>query len=240
MNIKTNLPRHVAIIPDGNRRWAKQKGLMPWQGHLAGAKVFEKLAKTALDLGIYCLSFWGGSWDNLTKRPKREISFLFKIYTEFTRKLLKNKEIHKNQVRVNFIGRWKEICPKKTIQIFEQAIEATKNHNQYLLNFLIAYNGTDEMLEAIKEITKETRENKNLKITSELLKKHLWTHQLPPVDLLIRTGSKNDPHNSNGFMMWLTTDSQLFFAPEFFPDFKEEQFKKAIEEYQRRERRRGR
>lgn len=236
---KENLPNHVAIVPDGNRRWAENKGLAPWRGHLAGAKKTEEQIQTAFDLGLKCLSWWGGSHDNLTKRAKTEINNLFKIYERYFKKLIKDKGIYKNGVKVSVIGRWQEVLPKTGIKAAKELIEKTKNHNERKLNFFIAYNGTHEMIEAIRSITREARVDKNLKVTPELLKKHLWTYDLPPVDLLIRTGSHDDPHNSAGFMMWHTTSSQLYFPKGFYPDFGRKEFTKAIQEFQRRERRLG-
>lgn len=236
---KKNLPQHVVIVPDGNRRWAKQRGLIPWRGHLKGAEKTKELLQTALDLGIYCLSLWGGSYENLTKRPKVEINVLFRIYERYFRELSKRKEIHQNQVKVNVFGRWPEILPNKGIKAIKELMEVTQDYNQHLLNFFIAYNGTDEMLYAIKGILREGRKNKNLKVTPELLKKHLWSGQLPPVDFLIRTGSQNDPHNSVGFMMWQTANSQYYFTNTMYPGFGKKEFIKAIKEFQERERRLG-
>jgi undecaprenyl diphosphate synthase len=236
---KKNLPQHVIVVPDGNRRWAKQRGLISWQGHLAGAKKSKELLETALDLGIYCFSLWGGSYENLTKRSKVEINILFRIYERYFRRLAKRKEIHQNQVKVNVFGRWPEILPTKAIQAAKELIKVTQNYNQHLLNFFIAYNGTDEMLYAVKGILKEGRKNKKLRITPELLKSHLWTGHLPSVDFLIRTGSQGDPHNSTGFMMWHTANSQYYFTNTMYPDFGREELIKAIKDYQKRERRLG-
>jgi tritrans,polycis-undecaprenyl-diphosphate synthase [geranylgeranyl-diphosphate specific] len=236
---KENIPNHVAIVPDGNRRWAKERGLAPWHGHYEGARKTEEQLRAALDLGIKCLSWWAGSLDNLTKRPKTEINVLFRIYERYFRKLVKTKEIHQNQVKVNVFGRWAEILPENGIKAVREAIEATKNYNQHLLNIFLAYDGVDEMFEAIKGIIKESRKKKNLKVSPELLRKHLWSGNLPPVDLLIRTGSWQDPHNSAGFMMYNCAYSQLYFPKKYYPDFGREEFIKAIKEYQRRERRLG-
>ncbi|MAF20176.1 MAG: di-trans,poly-cis-decaprenylcistransferase [Parcubacteria group bacterium] len=236
---KENLPKHVAIVPDGNRRWAKKRGLNSWQGHLAGAKITEEIVKQAFDLGINCLSLWGGSWNNLTKRSQGEINGLFKIYERYFRKLTKSKEIYQNQVKVNVIGRWKEVLSKKTIKVIEELIDKTKIHNQRQLNFLIAYNGTDEMMAAIKSIVQEARQNKGLKIIPRLLESHLWSYDLPPVDLVIRTGSQGDPHNSVGFMMWQTANSQLYFTKTMYPDFKQKELMKAVEDFIKRQRRFG-
>jgi len=236
---RDNLPQHIAIIPDANRRWAKKKGLAPWRGHLAGAKAGVENTEAALELGIKCLSIWGGSWSNLTKRSDLEIKALFKLYESYFKKLLKRKEIHEHQVKVSVIGRWQELLPKSGIKAAKELMKVTQDYNGRLLNFFIGYNGTDEMISAIKSIVKEARNNKDLKVTPKLLKNHLWTGDLPPVDLLIRTGSNNDPHNSVGFMMWQTANVQYYFTNVMYPDFNKNEFIKAVKEYQRRERRLG-
>jgi len=234
-----NLPKHIAIIPDGNRRWAKKRGLPVWLGHRAGAKGFEKIAKAALDLGIFCLTFWGGSYDNLTKRPEKELKFLKEVYRVHFSRLLKNKEIYRDKVRVNVFGCWREILDERVKKPMEEVIEKTKTHNSRFLNFLIGYNGTSEMMEAIEKIVKKCKENQAFKITPQLVKENLWTKELPPVDLVIRTGLEGDPHWSNGFMMWDTADSQFYFTETLWPDFSEKEFIKSIESYSKRERRLG-
>lgn len=234
-----NIPQHVAIIPDGNRRWAKERGLKPWRGHFKGAENTHDLLEEALDLGIKYLSLWLGSFENLTKRPEKEISFLFQIYDRYFKKLIKNKKVHQNGIKVNVFGRWEEILPEKVKKTIKEALKVTKDYNGRFLNVFLGYNGTDEMLEAIKEILKEGKKNRGIKITDNTLRDYLWTGDLPPVDFLIRTGSDNDPHNSAGFMMWNCANSQFYFAKEYYPDFNREKFNKAIKDYQRRERRLG-
>ncbi len=234
-----NLPQHIAIMPDGNRRWAKERGMKPWRGHLKGAETGKELLLVALDKGIKCMSMWGGSWENLTERANIEVKFLIKIYDQYIKTLIKRKEIHEHKIKVNIIGRWRELMPKKVIKTFENIIELTKDYNGGYLNFLIAYNGTDEMIAAVEDIVKKKQKNNSLKINSELIKQNLWTAGLPAVDLLIRTGSDKDPHNSKGFMMWHCAESQLHFAKEKFPDFRKKQFVKVISNFQRRERRHG-
>jgi undecaprenyl diphosphate synthase len=231
-----NIPKHIVIIPDGNRRWARKKGLPPWHGHQAGAKTLGKILLKARDLKIPYFTFWAGSWDNLTKRPKIEIDFLFKLYTKYFKKALKDKRIHQNKVKINVFGRWKEIAPKTTQKAIEKAIDATKNYNNYFLTLLIAYDGRDEMIDCIQRIANLYPKKK---ITPELIKKNLWTKDLPPVDLVIRTGCEGDPHLSAGFMMWDTAYSQLYFTKTLFPDFGPEEFEKIIEDYAQRQRRFG-
>lgn len=132
------------------------------------------------------------------------------------------------------------MLPKKTIKEAEKLIDMTKNYSSgKFLNIFVAYNGTEEMMEAIKSIVNEKVKNKSIEINEDVLNDHLWTGDLPPVDLLIRTGSFEDPHNSAGFMMWKCANSQLYFPKKFYPEFGKVEFEEAIEEYQRRERRLG-
>ena len=234
-----NIPKHVAIIPDGNRRWARKKGFKPWIGHREGVNHFEKVLNKALELKIPYLTFWGGSWDNLTKRAKIEVNFLFKVYTEQFKRIINDKRIHQNKVRVNVFGRWREILPKETQRAIEEAIEATKNYNKYFFTFLLAYNGTDEMMDCIQKIARLNNPNKTIKVNQNLIKENLWTKDLPQVDLVIRTGCGGDPHLSAGFMMWDTAYSQLYFTDTLFPDFSSKEFEKIVKDYSKRERRIG-
>lgn len=230
-----NMPAHVAIIPDGNRRWARKKGLEPREGHEIGAKNFEKLIKLALNKGIKCLSIWGSSLDNLIRRPLEENRAFLDIYKRYFKRLLEGEEIKKYEIKVNIIGRWEEQFPKALKNLLYEIIEKTRNYKKRMLNFMLAYSGTDDMIRAIERINNQYGNNE--KITPEIVKKNLMTADLPSVDYLIRTGG--EPHNSTGFMMWDTADTQYYFSPELFPDFDEKKFEEALEEYARRQRRFG-
>ena len=234
-----NIPNHVTLIPDGNRRWARKQGLQPWIGHRVGVKAFEKVLEKALELKITHITFWGGSWDNLTKRPKIEVNFLFKVYADQFKRLAKDKRTHQNKVKIDVLGRWKEILPKETQEAIEEAKEITKDYNKYFLTFLIAYDGRDEMINCIQKIV-ESSKNKAIKINDKAIKENLWTKDLPPVDLVIRTGCEDDPHLSAGFMMWDISYSQLYFTKTFLPVFSPKEFEEIIKDYSERERRLGR
>lgn len=229
------VPYHVAIIPDGNRRWARKRGLAPWEGHEEGAKNFEKLINYSLKYGIKVLSIWGSSMDNLLKRPMAEKKALLEIYRRYFKRLLEGKEIYENEVRVNIIGRWEEQFPRSLKTLLHEAIDKTKHFKKRVLNFMLAYSGDDEMLLAIQKI--KDNYPRGTKVTTDLIKENLMTKGLPPVDLLIRTGG--EPHNSTGFMMWDLSNSQYYFSPELFPDFTEKKYKEALEDYARRQRRFG-
>jgi len=234
-----NLCKHAAVIPDGNRRWAKNRNLPPWIGHQEGAQTLTKLLQKALDMDLYCFTFWCASWDNLTKRNEQEVNFLFRIFDEFFRKALDNKEIHGSKVRVQFLGRWRDIFPKSTQEVMENIMEKTKGYDKHYLTFMVAYNGDDEMVDCVKNIAEQYKEGKISKIDGGAIKQNLWSKDLPPVDLVIRTGAGGDPHNSAGFMMWDTAYSQLYFTDILFPDFGPEKFAQAIEDFNQRERRKG-
>lgn len=228
-----NLPKHVALIPDGNRRWAKKRNLKPWMGHWHGLKNLEDILKWSVNHGILYTSFWGASIDNVLKRDKKEVDFLMKIFESEFKKLAKSKLIKDKQVKINVIGEWKKYFPEKTVLAIKQCIEATKNNDKIFANFFLAYSGTKEIIDCAKNITDKKIKN----ITRDTIKQNLLTKDLPPVDLLIRTGG--EPHNSDGFMMWDTANSQCIFLKKCWPDFNEKDLEKCIKEYSKRERRMG-
>ena len=234
-----NMPQHVVAIPDGNRSWAKQRKQYPWLGHRAGAKNLEKILEVVRDINLPCFSFWGMSKDNFQKRSKTEVKYLLEILRAAAVKLAKHPDIHKHQVKVNIFGAWPQLFPPRSKKAFLDLIEATKDYDQRFINFLICYNGKDEMISAVKNIVSKAKKQKNIKVTDHLIKANLWTHQLPPVDLVIRTGVQNDPHLSAGLLMWDTADAQLYFSNKTWPDFNKAEFTKAIKDYQKRERRFG-
>src|SRR3989344_7572893 len=147
-----NLPRHLVMIPDGNRRWAKAQGKPATWGHLQGAKQVKEILKTALDLKIPYFTFWGASVTNITERSRLEVNFLFKLFQSYFKKLLKSKALQENEIRVRVLGRWQEFCPEKLKNIIHEMIDKTKHHDKFHLTFLLAYSGTDEMKAAIKKI----------------------------------------------------------------------------------------
>ncbi len=232
---------HIAIIPDGNRRWATRKGMKPWLGHEEGAKRTEEISRKALEMGVKHLTFWGSSKDNLTKRPLIEKRALLDIYERYFKKLIEDEEIYKNQTRINIFGDWQSQFPSQLKNILKNGIEKTKNHQRSFLHFLLAYDGGDDMLMAVKKIAGKAKEKtaEIFEITKDLIANNLMTAELPEVDLVIRTGVENDPHNSAGFLMWQTQNSQYYFSDKMFPDFGVSEFEKAFEDFKNRQRRLG-
>ncbi len=235
-----SFPNHIAIIPDGNRRWARSKGLKSWEGHSAGADQIERLSREALRSGIKYLTFWGSSKNNILKRPLEEKMELLKIYEKYFKKLINDPDIYKNKTRIQIIGDWRKQFPSKLRSILEEGIEKTKHHGNNFLSFMLAYNGDDDILHAVNQVKNRIlKEGRNLEITTESFGKFLLSKDLPVVDLIIRTGVENDPHNSVGFLMWQTQNSQYYFSNKLFPEFGPSDLDKAVDAFKERERRMG-
>ncbi len=234
------IPDHVAIIPDGNRRWAKRKSLKPHEGHDAGAQITEDLIKEAFNIGIRHLTFWGSSRDNIQKRPLIEKRALFNIYKQYFKKLIESDEVYEKKVHINIIGKWKEQFPKNLADMLSETVEKTKHHSKYFLTFLLAYNGDDDIILAAQKLVEKAHLlKKRFKVTKSELRSQLMTSLLPNVDLLIRTGVESDPHNSTGFLMWQTRNAQYYFSDLMFPDFSASEFRKVVEDFSKRARRFG-
>ncbi len=230
------LPNHMAVIPDGNRRWSKDHGLRPWEGHRNGMTQFLQTAKLVFKQGVKHLTFWALSIDNLQKRDATEIKFLCSYIKEELEKPETMKYFLDNGIRVNVVGKWKELLPdvalKQTLIGLE---EKTKEGKRFELTVLFVYDGKTEMLEAVHKIAQHPAPAEEFTDTN--LKSALWTGFLPEVDLVIRTGG--EPHWSGGFMMWLTANSQFYFTPTRWPDFNESELQKAFVDYAQRGRRFG-
>lgn len=245
-----SVPQHVAIIPDGNRRWAKKQGLKAFDGHRRGFAAARAVAKHAEQRGVKHLSLWGMSIENLTRRSRLEVAGLLRVFEEMFREILADEDTFKKEIKVQVFGRWREKFPKRLVTLIEEVMAKTAAHHKSYLNVFLVYNGTDEMVQAVQEIVDEAGTRlpqnealpprtgeKNFQVTSEMLKGHLMTKDLPPVDLLIRTAG--EPHLSAGFMMWDVADAELYFPEVYWPDFTPAEFDAALEFYARRERRFG-
>lgn len=237
-SVSDNLPRHIAIIPDANRRWARKRGLKPWMGHFEGVKRFEEVGDEAWKLGIRYLTFWGASADNIKKRSKQEVRILFKIFRENFLKIVDSKEVRERQIRIRVLGEWRELFPETVKKAIQSAIDETQLFNKGHLTFLLGYDGKLEMLNAVNSIVSNfAQHNPGVQIDEKIFKTHLYTAELPPVDLVIRTGG--EPHLSAGFLMWDVAYAQLYFTDTAWPDFKKKQLREALKDYAKRQRRMG-
>ncbi|MBI2454413.1 MAG: di-trans,poly-cis-decaprenylcistransferase, partial [Parcubacteria group bacterium] len=194
--MEQNLPTHIAVIPDGNRRWAKTRGLDPWIGHHHGAQTVKEIIKESFNAGIKYFTFWSMSEDNIKKRSPLEVAFLFKLIKKAFGDFEKDSYTHDNEIKVDFLGSWETLFPEDVKRVLYRVKEKTKKYSKHFLTFMMAYDGRSEMLQALEKISKN---NPVTQITPELLKNNLLTAELPPVDLVVRTGG--EPHWSAGFMM---------------------------------------
>lgn len=228
---------HVTVIPDGNRRWAKMRNLPVLEGHKEGGRALEQLFEKIMELKIDCFTFWGASVDNLTKRPLEEINFLDKLFTEQFHALSMSQVIHQYQIRIRALGFWSLLLSKEAQQSIKEAIEATAVYKRGMFNLLIAYDGIEEMLRAIRAVVEESKKDASFIVTRQTIKERLLTKDLPPVDLVIRTGG--EPHLSAGFMMWDIADAQMVFSEKLWPDFTPDDLEQAVRDFQGRKRRFG-
>lgn len=227
------LPKHVAIIMDGNRRWAKLKGLSPLEGHKKGEEAIEPIVDAAVSLGIPYLTFWAFSTENW-HRSRKEVSFLMRLYRENLEK--KVDSFHRKNVRVNVIGNIL-MFPADIQRKTKKWMEKTKNNKNLTVNIALSYGGKDEIIRAInKWYLNQEPETLNQELTKDEFAKYLDTAGQPDPELLIRTGGEK---RLSGFLLWQLEYTELYFTDIYWPDFTTEEFKKAIDEYQHRQRRFG-
>ena len=228
-----NIPKHVAIIMDGNGRWAKNRNLPRVAGHRAGMKSVKETTLAAIDLGVKILTLYAFSTENW-KRPKEEVEFLMKLPQEFLK--LEIDELIKKNVQIRQLGSL-EGLPEYTIQALQEGQERTKHNTGLILNFAMNYGSRAEIVQMVQRVSQEVVAGKinTQDINEELVEQYLFTNGLEDPDLLIRT---KEIRLSN-FMLWQIAYSELWFTDVYWPDFKREHFLEAITEYQRRVRRYG-
>lgn len=229
-----NVPGHVAIIMDGNGRWANNKGLPRIAGHREGMKVVNKIVSRANKLGVKVLTLYAFSTENW-KRPKPEVEFLMKLPELYLGKEL--PKLKKENVRVRLMGCPDEL-PAHTLRAVQTATEETKENTGLILNFALNYGSRVEIIRAIRTLASQVQDGKISpeEITEEHLEQHLMTDDLNDPDLLIRTSGELRLSN---FMLWQLAYSEFWFTDVLWPDFTEEHFEDAIRVYQKRGRRYG-
>ena len=220
-------PRHVAIILDGNRRFAKRLMLEPWKGHEYGRKKVEDLLDYAKDLGIKEMTFYALSVENIKNRPKRELSFIYKVFRE-TFKNINREKIEKNKIRMRFIGNL-SLLPDDLREQCLKLENETKNNDELIVNFAIAYGGRQELVEAVRSILKSKIDADE--VDGKLIERHLYMDSQP--DFIIRTGGEKRTSN---FLPWQASYSEWFFLDKMWPEFEKQDLVDCIEEFKRRKR----
>ncbi|GIU82880.1 MAG: isoprenyl transferase [Acidobacteria bacterium] len=228
------LPKHIAIIMDGNGRWAKMRGKPRLQGHREGAESVRAILDTCARLQIKALTLYAFSTENW-KRPKEEVSGLMEMLRYYLKKELDT--LHKNNIRFQAIGRLSELAPDIQNQI-RQAEEKTSSNTGTILSVALNYGGRAEIAEAARKAAKKLlQEGRSLdELNEEEIEKHLYTYGLPEVDLLIRTSGE---YRVSNFLLWQIAYSEIYITPVLFPDFRRAEILKAIIDFQNRERRFG-
>ncbi|MFD2941521.1 isoprenyl transferase [Flavobacterium notoginsengisoli] len=230
----TNLPKHLAIIMDGNGRWAKQQGFLRAFGHENGTKSVKEIIKTSAKLGIEYLTLYAFSTENWN-RPKLEVQALMKILINSLKKELIT--LQENNIRLNAIGNLDKL-PKTAQKELLDVMEKTKNNSRLTLTLALSYGSREELVNAVKAISDKVKNNiiSIDTIDDSIINEHLYTQNLPDVDLLIRTSGE---HRISNFLLWQIAYAELYFTNVLWPDFKDQDLYEAIISYQKRERRFG-
>ena len=228
---------HLAIIPDGNRRWAQQHGINGYKKlYDIAINCLVDVTAAAFESGVTHLSLWGSSHANLTNRSSDFFKGIDMAFRSNVHKFSEHPVLEKYDVRVNIVGEWRKSLSKKTVEVFESAIENTAHRKSRQLTLLIDYSGNRERDAAVQSLLKSPPSDMKV---GDQLRSRSWTGYLPALDLIIRTGSWADPHNSAGFMSLLADETQLAFPDVYWPDFTPELLDKILLDYQSRERRHG-
>jgi undecaprenyl diphosphate synthase len=231
---KLPVPEHVAIIMDGNGRWAKKRALPRIAGHHEGMKVVRKIAKLANQLGIKTLTLYAFSTENW-KRPKNEVEYIMSLPDEFLGTFL--PDLIKENVQVKMMG-YKNQLPIHTLRAIEKAIEDTKNNDGLVLNFALNYGSRAEILDGVKQVLNDSKSGKlnETELDEKVFSSYLMTADFSDPDLLIRTSGEIRLSN---FMLWQLAYSEFWFTDVLWPDFSEEHLLEAIDTFQKRQRRFG-
>jgi tritrans,polycis-undecaprenyl-diphosphate synthase [geranylgeranyl-diphosphate specific] len=235
MKFSTNLvPKHVGIILDGNRRFAKRLMLKPWKGHEWGAEKVEKVLEWGNELGVRELTLYTLSLENFN-RPKTEFNYLMELFKKEFKRLSKDPQLQEKEIRINFIGRlW--MLDEELQQILKGISNKTKNNSKFTVNFAIAYGGRQEVVDATIKIAEQVKSGELdiSKINEETFLNNLWSSSEP--DLIIRTGGETRTSN---FLNFQAAYSEWIFLEKSWPEFEKEDFISAINEYDTRSIRKG-
>lgn len=237
-NLRTeNMPRHVAIIMDGNRRFSRIQGDMdPIEGHKRGVSTLEKVLDWCVDLGIEIVTIYAFSIENF-KRPSNEVKGLMKLFKHNFETIGQNKRIHKNEVKLRAVGKL-ELLPDDVREAIRIAEESTSKYNKRQVNIAIGYDGRLEIVDAMKKIADQVKEGKLHveDIDEKVVNENLYTAGLADPNLIIRTSGEE---RLSGFLLWQSSYSELYFCDSLWPQLRKVDFLRALRDYQQRERRFG-
>lgn len=228
---------HIAIIPDGNRRWAKQGGLKGYYDlYQRGVDGLLDITEAAFDNDVTHLSLWGSSHSNMANRSSDFASNIDRVFRDNIDRFATHPVIEKYDVKIDIIGEWRDSLTSETVKAMESAIVKTAHRKGRVLTLLIDYSGTRERKAAVESLIADPVSSTP---AEQLLRSRSWTGHLPELDLVVRTGSWTDPHNSAGFMSLLADEVQYAFPELLWPDFTDNHLQAIIKDFHSRERRRG-
>ncbi len=228
---RKDIPKHIGIIMDGNRRWAAKRNLPAMKGHEAGVKALVKIVEHCLDLGVETLTIYALSTENWRKRAKEEVEGIFNLLVKAVEE--KKGEYKEKGVKLVIIGNF-QAFPRKVVKAIEEMLSIVKTHERLKVNVALNYGGRDEIIRAVKKIAYDKVPPR--KINEKMFGNFLYTNGEPDPDLIIRTGGEVRLSN---FLLWQSTYSELYFTSTLWPDFSPAKLDKAIAEYQKRVRRFG-
>jgi tritrans,polycis-undecaprenyl-diphosphate synthase [geranylgeranyl-diphosphate specific] len=231
-----NLPKHIGIIMDGNRRFAQMLGEQAWKGHLYGRDKLEQVLEWCRELNLKTLTVWAFSNENFNREPE-EVKILMDCFERGFLDLAKDERVHKFKIKLNVIGNL-GLFPQGVRDAAKAALDATKDYSEFNFNVVMGYGGRQEITDAVKAITEkmQRREISTGEITQELVEAHLCSASLPDVDLVIRTSGEQ---RTSGFLMWKSDYAEYYFSEKLWPAFEKEDLIKAIVNYSERKRRFG-
>ena len=231
------VPTHLAVIMDGNRRYAEDLGILPHEGHIEGKSTLENLSDWCRNLDIKHLTVYAFSLENFD-RDEKELGPLMDLFEESFRNAGDDPRVHSNKVRVRAIGH-REMLPEKVVEAIEYAESKTKNYSDFNYNLAVAYGGRQELVRSMEKIAKKVKkgEIEPSDIDAQLISSNLYTSGLPDPDLILRTSGEERISN---FLLWQLAYSELYFADVFWPDMRKIDFLRAIRSFQKRKRRLGR
>jgi tritrans,polycis-undecaprenyl-diphosphate synthase [geranylgeranyl-diphosphate specific] len=236
LKARGNLPRHVAIIMDGNRRYAQEFGLLVAEGHEKGREKLEQILEWCMEIGVRILTVYAFSTENVS-RERQEVEDLMRMFVMNFKRLADDERVHKHKIRVKVLGQ-KDLLPEDLREAIRHAEDRTKDYDQYFFNIAVGYGGREEIIQAIRKIAHKVGKGELSadEITERTFTEFLYTKDMPDPDLVLRTSGEERISN---FLLWQLAYSELYFSDVYWPGFRKIDFMRAVRSYQMRRRRFG-
>jgi len=232
---RERLPKHIGLILDGNRRWARKNNLDINIGHLEGYKTLNKILFSLFDIGIRYLSIYALSLENVKKRSDTELKYIYKLIIKAISAVMKEPLVTKEKIKFNVIGRL-SLLPHEVLLKINELIDFTKDHDKAFVNLCLLYDGQEEIVDAVKKLIED--KVKSEEINREKIKNYLYTKDFPELDYIIRTGME-DGARISGFLLWDASYAEFKFRNDYWPEYNEKMLIEDIKDYLRRNRRKG-